>query len=90
MRGSHTTTGKESCILLNMRGIQRFPHGSSGTLSSVLQLERTTVFSPQLERSSESLASTQEEPSTATREEIQVVHCNQEEHRISTPIRKEP
>ena len=43
---------------------------------SMLQLERNAVFLLQLERSSESPASTQEEPSTATREEIRVVYCN--------------
>ena len=84
LRGSHTATRKESCISFNSRGIPTCPLGSSGTLSSVMQLEEH-VFSPQLERSSESPASTQEEPSTATREEIRVVHCNQQEHRISAP-----
>ena len=34
----------------------------------MLKLERNTVLSSQLERSSESPASTQEEPSTATKE----------------------
>ena len=66
------------------------PHDSSGTLSSMLQLERTLVFLPQLERLSESPSSTQKEPSMITREEIRVVHYNQGEHRISTPTHKEP
>ena len=90
MRGSHTAIRKESCISLNSRGILRCPLGSSGTMSPVLQLERNAVFSPQPERSSESPASTQEDPSTATREEIRVVYGNREEHRISTPTCEGP
>ena len=44
LRGSHTATRKESCISLNSRGIPTCPLGSSGTLSSVMQLERNTCF----------------------------------------------